>query len=183
MLYTLPGMILALLVVSLAFHRTSIPSVHSLTAGLTSTTGGILVPGASYPANLSLTVLGGMAAYVAAYATGLGNIPWQQGELFALQVRGIGSSVATATNWACNLLIAATFLSLMDAATPAGAFALYALVCVAGWVGCYCLYPETSGLSLEQVNELFSDGFGVQKSLEVRAGRMAREDEVRRRVE
>ena len=30
-----------------------------------------------------------MIFYVASYATGLGNVPWQQGELFALDVRGL----------------------------------------------------------------------------------------------
>jgi SP family myo-inositol transporter-like MFS transporter 13 len=116
-----------------------------------------------------------MAIYVAAYATGLGNIPWQQGELFALEVRGIGTSCATATNWACNLVIAATFLSLMERASPAGAFALYAVVCCAGWVFCYLLYPETSGLSLEQVCRLFADDFGVRKSMAMRASKADRD--------
>jgi hypothetical protein len=86
-----------------------------------------------------------MIVYVAGYATGLGNIPWQQGELFRLDVRGIGTSLCTATNWSCNLLIAATFLSLMKAATPAGAFAIYSSVCALSWVFTYLCYPETSG--------------------------------------
>jgi len=58
-----------------------------------------------------------MIVYVASYATGLGNIPRQQGELFSLEVRGIGSSLCTTTNWAANLLIGATYLSLMDRIT------------------------------------------------------------------
>lgn len=32
----------------------------------------------------------------------------QQSELFALDVRGIGASLATTTNWAANLVIGAT---------------------------------------------------------------------------
>lgn len=139
-----------------------------LTAGLTRTTGGVLVPGTNYPHDLTAAVLIGMAVFVAAYATGLGNIPWQQGELFALEVRGLGTSLCTATNWFCNLIIAATFLSLMEAVSPAGAFALYAYICALGWVFCFFLYPETSGLSLEEVSEVFRDSFGVRKSEEMR---------------
>jgi hypothetical protein len=40
-----------------------------------------------------------MMVYVAGYATGCGNIPWQQGELFRLEVRGVGTSICTAVNW------------------------------------------------------------------------------------
>lgn len=43
------------------------------------------------------------------------------------------------------MLIAGTFLSLMSAATPSGAFGIYAGFCVIGWVFCWMLYPETSG--------------------------------------
>lgn len=167
MLYTIPIMCFALLLAAASFYA------------LTKSTGGVLVPGTAYPPTLTTGVLASMILFVAAYATGCGNIPWQQGELFALEVRGLGTSVATATNWSCNLLIAATFLSLMDRASPAGAFALYAGVCAAGWVFCYLVYPETSGLSLEEVYEVFSDGFGVEKSKAMRAHKMARAREAR----
>jgi SP family myo-inositol transporter-like MFS transporter 13 len=135
-----------------------------LTLELTRDTGGVLVPGTDYPRSQALLVLVSMMLFVAAYATGSGNIPWQQGELFPLEVRGLGTSLCTATNWSANLLVAATFLSLMEAATPAGAFALYAFVCVVGWVFIWRCYPETSGLSLEEVSEVFADDFGVRKS-------------------
>jgi SP family myo-inositol transporter-like MFS transporter 13 len=40
-----------------------------------------------------------MLLFVAGYALGAGNIPWQQGELFKLEVRGVGTSICTAVNW------------------------------------------------------------------------------------
>ncbi|KAK4687878.1 MFS transporter, SP family, solute carrier family 2 (myo-inositol transporter), member 13, partial [Tremellales sp. Uapishka_1] len=156
MLSTMPMMVVALVMAAIFFHY------------LTLDTGGVLRDGEDYSPRLSALVLLSMVLYVAAYATGLGNIPWQQGELFRLEVRGIGTSICTATNWSCNLLIAATFLSLMRVASPAGAFAIYAAFCAAGWVFCYLLYPETSGLSLEEVYFVFEDGFGVAKSYELR---------------
>ncbi|BEJ11126.1 hypothetical protein CspHIS471_0105480 [Cutaneotrichosporon sp. HIS471] len=152
MLYTVPLMALALFSTAFFFGQ------------LTHDTDGVLVPGTEYPRSQALLVLLSMMFFVAAYATGSGNIPWQQGELFPLEVRGLGTSLCTATNWSVNLLVAATFLSLMDAATPAGAFALYAVVCLVGWVFVWRCYPETSGLSLEEVSEVFADDFGVKKS-------------------
>ena len=109
-----------------------------------------------------------MIIYVASYATGLGNVPWQQGELFALEVRGIGTSLATTTNWAGNLLIGATYLSLMDAITPAGAFGFYAGLCLLGWLFCVFCFPETAGLSLEEVQMVFRNGFGIKESERLR---------------
>ena len=101
--------------------------------------------GTPYSRSLAAAVVLSMMLYVSGYATGVGNVPWQQGELFRLEVRGLGTSISTGVNWTCNLVVASTFLSLMVAATPAGAFMIYALLCMTGWVFCFYLYPETSG--------------------------------------
>lgn len=145
-------------------------------AVLTLKTGGKLIEGSGYSSKWSSLVLTWMVTYVASYAIGLGNIPWLQGELFKLEVRGIGTSLCTATNWGMNLLIGATFLSLMDAITPAGAFGFYAGLCFIGWLFCLFLYPETSGLSLEEVFHVFeSDTFrsSIRRSEEIRAQKKA----------
>ncbi|PIL29120.1 MFS general substrate transporter [Ganoderma sinense ZZ0214-1] len=114
-----------------------------------------------------------MILYVASYATGLGNVPWQQGELFALEVRGIGTSFATATNWTGNLIVGATYLSLMGRITPAGAFGLYAGLSLLEWLFCVLAYPETAGLSLEEVTLIFRDGFGIRESERLRKEKRA----------
>lgn len=116
-------------------------------AVLTKSTAGKLIEGSDYPTAWSALVLVWMVTYVASYAIGLGNIPWLQGELFRLEVRGIGTSLCTATNWSMNLVIGATFLSLMDAITPAGAFGFYAGLCLLGWLFCVFFYPETCVIS------------------------------------
>jgi SP family myo-inositol transporter-like MFS transporter 13 len=90
------------------------------------------------------------------------------GELFGLEVRGIGTSLGTATNWSANLLIGSTYLSLMAAITPAGAFGFYAGLCFLGWLFCLFCFPETAGLSLEEVQSIFKDGFGIKASAQMR---------------
>lgn len=106
-----------------------------------------------------------MIGYVAFYATGIGSVPWQQSELFPMSVRGIGTSMATATNWGLNLIASASFLTLMQRITPGGTFVLYAVMCLIGEALVYCFYPETSYLTLEDIQGLFQDGFGVEKSI------------------
>jgi MFS transporter, SP family, solute carrier family 2 (myo-inositol transporter), member 13 len=83
-------------------------------------------------------------------------------------VRGIGTSLATATNWGANLIIGSTYLSLMNKITPSGAFGFYAGLCLLGWMFCLFCYPETAGLSLEEVKGIFRDGFGVKESQRMR---------------
>ncbi|KAI0356860.1 general substrate transporter [Trametes cingulata] len=161
MVWSAPGMIIGLVLASVAFHF------------LTKKTGGDLVDGTQYSTTWSAIVLVAMILYVASYATGLGNVPWQQGELFGLEVRGIGTSLATTTNWAGNLLIGATYLSLMDRITPAGAFGFYAGLCLLGWVFCVFCFPETAGLSLEEVRLIFRHGFGIRESERLREEKRA----------
>jgi hypothetical protein len=69
-----------------------------------------------------------------------------------------------ATNWSANLLIGSTYLSLMTAITPAGAFGFYAGLCLLGWLFCLFYFPETAGLSLEEVQSVFAVSFGIKTS-------------------
>ena len=111
----------------------------------------------------AVTILVSIMVYVAGYAMGLGNVPWMQSELFALNVRSLGSGIATATNWGANFVIGLTFLLLMDALTPSWTFVLYAAVCATGYGLIWKFYPETAGLSLEEAATLLEDdNWGVR---------------------
>jgi SP family myo-inositol transporter-like MFS transporter 13 len=176
LLYTLPIMILALLICGLAFsfmdlrpghqkHRAASPASDS--------------PGHpdlnTRPLFFPVMILISLILYVSAYATGLGNVPWQQSELFALSVRSTGSALATATNWFTNTIVGLTFLPMLLSLGGGWTFVVYACVCVAGWVGVWWIYPETRGLSLEDVGGLLATGWGVEESL--------KRDAERKRVE
>ncbi|KAK9447909.1 general substrate transporter [Limtongia smithiae] len=119
-----------------------------------------------------------MVVYVAFYATGLGPVPWQQSELFPMSVRGVGTSLATATNWALNLVVSSTFLTMMEYLPGGSAFAVYAAMCFIGETLVYFMYPETSYLTLEQVQGLFEDGFGVEKSIALSAAARRRYEQM-----
>lgn len=108
-------------------------------------------------------VLVSIMLYVAAYALGLGNVPWMQSELFPLAVRSLGSGVATATNWGCNFVIGLTFLPLMDVVSPTWTFVLYAGICAVGLGIVWRIYPETAGLSLEEATALLDHDWGVRR--------------------
>ncbi|KAK8180534.1 general substrate transporter [Phyllosticta capitalensis] len=158
LLLSIPFMIVGLAMCSVSFNFLDLPEQREngvKGAAAAQTQGGVW----------AMLILVSMVVYVAGYAVGLGNVPWQQSEFFPLSVRSLGSALATATNWGSNFLVGLTFLPLMDGLTPAGTFALYTCVCVAAWFTVHRIYPETAGMSLEEVGSLLRDGWGVDESL------------------
>ncbi len=124
----LAGMAVSLLVLALGF--------------LLGQSGGVL----SWVTALSL------AAYVGFFAIGLGPVFWLLvAEIFPLATRARGTSVATFANWASNLVVALTFLLLVDAMGSAATFLLYAVLSVCAFMFTYALVPETKGKTLEQI--------------------------------
>ncbi len=132
LLWGLAGMGVSLCVLALAFLLGSGPLLGWLTAG-------------------SLT------AYVGCFAIGLGPVFWLLiSEIFPLAVRARGMSAATIANWLANLVVALTFLDLVDVLGRPGIFSLYAALTFAAVVFSQRLVPETKGLSLEAIEALWT---------------------------
>lgn len=156
LLLSIPVMVVGLIASSVSYEYLGHPSwVHSPAS---STPGVAQSPWA-------VVILIAITIYVCGYAIGLGNIAWQQSELFPLSVRSLGCGLATATNWGSNFVVGLTFLPMMEYLTPVWTFAIYSLICIVGWVCCWAIYPETRGLGLEDVRDLLRDSYGVEESL------------------
>ncbi|KAL2314059.1 Myo-inositol transporter Itr1 [Schizosaccharomyces pombe] len=151
LLLTVWGMIAALIVCAVAFHFLPKDENGNYTSGQSNA--------------WAIVVLISMIVYVASYASGLGNLPWQQSELFPMSVRGLGTGMSTAVNWAGNLGIGASFLTLMSEITPTGTFALYGGLCFLGWLGALFCYPDLTDYTIEEIGELLKHGFGVRESM------------------
>jgi MFS transporter, SP family, solute carrier family 2 (myo-inositol transporter), member 13 len=157
LLYSIPAMVIALLVCAAAFTKFNLPKTPPAAVQLTARTAG-------ESSMTPLLILFALTLYTAAYALGLGNVPWQQSELFPLRVRSLGSALATGTNWGSNFVVGLTFLPMMDLLSPSWTFVVYALVCIIGWVCVWAIYPEMNGLGLEEVKGLLARGWGVRES-------------------
>lgn len=101
----------------------------------------------------------GLMVYVASFAIGLGPVFWLLiSEIYPLRVRGIAMSIASEANWGSNLIIALTFLTLIQVFGKSGTFWFYAIVGVLAWIFCYKLVPETKGHTLEEIESHWRSG-------------------------
>ncbi|CAI7621966.1 unnamed protein product [Penicillium manginii] len=151
LMFTVAGMALCMMVVVIAFRY--IP-VNLKTLEVESDNVG-------WPGTLVLVMI---ILYVACYSSGVATIAWIGTELIPLEVRAIGTMMNTVTCWGTNIIISSTFLSMMKAWTPSGAFGFYMAICTLGWVFILFCFPECKGMPLEAVRDVFSTGFGVKKS-------------------
>lgn len=153
LLCAIPGMLISLVVCAIAFHYLGVTfdGDHAIVQKEGISTWGIIV-------------ILGMIGYVASYAVGIGNVPWQQSELFPQDVRGIGTSFSTAVNWSGSLVISATFLTMLQNITPTGTFSLFAGLTLISWVAVWFCYPELSNLELEETQQLLTGGFNIKAS-------------------
>ncbi|MDX7951499.1 sugar porter family MFS transporter [Lichenihabitans sp. Uapishka_5] len=100
-----------------------------------------------------------LTAYVAFFAIGLGPVFWLLiSEIFPMAVRGRGMSMATVANWAFNLLVALTFLSIVSALGQSAAFLIYGVLTIGAFAFTWRLVPETKGRSLEDIQAAWGQG-------------------------
>ncbi|WP_101295470.1 sugar porter family MFS transporter [Halegenticoccus soli] len=110
--------------------------------------------------------LASLMLYVAFFAIGLGPVFWLLiSEIYPLKVRGSAMGVVTVVNWLANLVVAQTFLQLVDAFGQSGTFWLYAALSAVALVFTYFLVPETKGRSLEAIEaDLRESALGSERT-------------------
>lgn len=160
LIWTTWGMSAGLVAVAVAFHY--IP-VDTATLEVQQTT---ITPAA-------IVVLIFIVVFVMFYGVSVGNTAWMSVDFFPMEVRAMGSLWMTACCWAANVIVSSTFLSMMHSLTPSGAFGFYAAICFIGWIWIILCYPEVSGLTIEEIGEVFKHGVGVSYARKLRAERKA----------
>jgi SP family myo-inositol transporter-like MFS transporter 13 len=162
----------------------AIVSVYFMTAP----TGHLLVAGAEYDRGLAGSLIGAIAFFVVGYGISYSHLGWYQSEFLALEIRAMGSSIATTAVWLSNLTVSVAFLTQLESLTPAGTYGLYLGFILCGYVFVYFCYPESSefqtvsccaaltcteGISVDEIQNVYQDGFGVRKSEQMRAEKIA----------
>ncbi|WP_367342382.1 sugar porter family MFS transporter [Limosilactobacillus sp.] len=101
---------------------------------------------AAYVSAIALTV------YIAFYASTWAPITWVYiGEVFPLNIRGLGTSLCSATNWLADMVVSLTFPSMLAAFDISNTFIIYGVICVICIIFTNKFFLETRGKSLEEI--------------------------------
>ncbi|MBV9258290.1 MAG: sugar porter family MFS transporter, partial [Ktedonobacteraceae bacterium] len=104
------------------------------------------------PTKAAYFILVCVLLYIVSFAISMGPVFWlMSSEIFPNRLRGTGASLSTVANWAANLLVSITFLSLLHAAGNALTFWIYAFLALVTLAFVWFIVPETKGKSLEQI--------------------------------
>ncbi|CAM6129396.1 unnamed protein product [Calypogeia fissa] len=108
------------------------------------------------PSNYGWLALLGLVLYIAAFAPGMGPVPWAvNAEIYPQQYRGLGGGAAATANWISNFVVAQTFLTLVDYWGPASTFLLCAGISAIAMCFVAIVVPETKGLTLQGVEKMW----------------------------
>lgn len=106
------------------------------------------------PSSLKWASLITLLVYVAGFSFSLGPMVYVViSEIFPTGVRGRAASVVGAVNWATNLLISMTFLTLTEIVGLPTMLFLYAGMCFVLLVFVIHCVPETKGRTLEEISK------------------------------
>lgn len=95
--------------------------------------------------------------YNAAFGYSWGPIPWlYPPEILPLPVRAKGASLSTASNWAFNFIVGEVTPVLQESITWR-LYLVHAFFCILSFICVYFFYPETMGIHLEDMDQLFGD--------------------------
>ncbi|AWW98949.1 sugar porter family MFS transporter [Oenococcus oeni] len=95
-----------------------------------------------------------IAIYIFGFAVSWGPICWLMiGEIFPLNIRGVGTSIGSAANWIANFIVSQFFLVLLATFhdNVGGPFAIFTFFAILSIFFVIYLVPETRGKSLEQI--------------------------------
>ncbi len=98
----------------------------------------------------------GLSLFIASFAVGVGGTGWLlQGEVFPTAVRGQAASYGATADWLANFAIIEVFPVWQAGIGLPWVLVCFAGLCVLAIVFIHRLLPETKGLTVEQVTQVF----------------------------
>jgi MFS transporter, SP family, galactose:H+ symporter len=111
------------------------------------------------PKHAAALVLIALLVYILSFAISMGPVFWLlSAELFPNRLRARGGSIAVTIQWAANLLVSVTFLTLLTRIGTSVTFWIYAVIGICALVFVWFLVPETKGRPLERIESYWVHG-------------------------
>jgi MFS family permease len=103
-----------------------------------------------------VVIMIGLDFFIASFAIGVGGTGWTlQGEVFPTAVRGQAAVFCAMIDWLANFLIIEIFPVTQNALTLGGVMVIFAGLCALGIVFVWKFLPETKGLPVEEIVQVF----------------------------
>ena len=100
-----------------------------------------------------------LIVYIACYSASISPLFWlMSAEVFPTRLRGLGASWCTVANWSANLLVTATYLTMISDIGKDWTFWTYGIVGVVSIVFVRFFVPETKARPLEDIEQYWVDG-------------------------
>lgn len=125
--------------------------------------GAMMHAGIATPAQQLFTVAM-LLLFIVGFAMSAGPLIWTLcSEVQPLKGRDFGIGCSTFTNWIANMVVGATFLTLLDGIGSASTFWLYAALNLVFIALTFWLVPETKGVTLEQIERNLMAGLPLRR--------------------
>lgn len=111
-----------------------------------------------------LAAVGMLLLFIVGFAMSAGPLVWTLcSEIQPLKGREFGVGASTVTNWVANMIVGATFLTLLNAIGPGNTFWLYAALNLVFLLITLAVVPETKGVTLEHIERKLMDGHPLRR--------------------
>jgi SP family arabinose:H+ symporter-like MFS transporter len=105
-----------------------------------------------------VVIMIGLDGFIASFAVGVGGTGWTlQGEVFPTAVRGQAAAFAAMIDWLANFLVIELFPVSQNAISLGGVLVVFAGLCALAIVFIWKFLPETKGLPVEDIIQLFDE--------------------------
>jgi SP family arabinose:H+ symporter-like MFS transporter len=103
-----------------------------------------------------VVIMVGLDFFIASFAIGVGGVGWTlQGEVFPTAVRGQAAAIAAMFDWLANFALIEVFPVTQNAISLAGVMVVFAGLCALAIVFVWKFLPETKGLPVEEIVQVF----------------------------
>ena len=103
-----------------------------------------------------VVIMVGLDLFIASFAVGVGGTGWTlQGEVFPTAVRGQAAAIAATVDWLANFALIEVFPTWQSGIGLAGVMVCFAALALAAIAFVFWFLPETKGMPVEEITDLF----------------------------
>lgn len=109
------------------------------------------------PSGIGLMPIGSLLAFIIFFSFGFGPVPWMvMSELFAPEIKGLGSGLAVMTNWILVFVVTFAFPVMNTHLGGHVTFYIFSGFMLLGIFFTYFVIPETRGKTLQQIQAILN---------------------------